>query len=96
LLALVQASNSTTQTSQRLKAQKGLGKIQWRLLTALFLAQSLLGLCLFGFESTALPFQLGHPGLELRHSADRHAALGQLPGGLLGQLHQSLQNNTAL
>jgi len=76
--------------------QKGLGQIKMRLLTTILLAQSLLGLHLLGLKSAALPLQLGHLGLELRHTADRDAALGQLLGGLLGQLHQSLQKNMAL
>jgi len=76
--------------------RKGLGSTNIRILTTLLLAQSLLGLHLLGLKSAALPLQLGYLGLELRHTADRDAALGQLLGGLLGQLPQSLQNNTAL
>ena len=54
-----------------------------RLLTALLLAQSLLGLHPLGLQPAALRLQLGHPGLELRHSADGGAPLGQLLGVLL-------------
>ena len=61
----------------------------------LLLAKSLLCLHLLGLESAALRLQLGQSGLELRHSADGDAALGQLLGGLFRQLHQGLPNNMA-
>ena len=54
-----------------------------RLLTALLLAQSRLGLHPLGLQPVALHLQLGHPGLQLRHPGDGGAPLGQLLGGLL-------------
>ena len=54
-----------------------------RLLTALLLPKSSLGLHLLGLQSAALRLQLGHPGRELCHSAAGGASLGQLLGGLL-------------
>ena len=53
-----------------------------RLLTALLLAQSLLGLHLLGLPPAALRLELGHPGLELCHPTNGGAPIGQLLGGL--------------
>ena len=64
--------------------QKGLEKIQRRLLTVLLLAQSLLGLHPPGLELAALLLQLGHPGLELYHLANHGAAFSKFAGRLLG------------
>ena len=71
--------------------QKGLRKIQGQLLITLLLTQSLLGL-----ESKAPLLPLGHPGLEFHHPANRDTSFGLFLDRLLGQLYQSLQNNTDL
>ena len=58
-------------------------------------SQSLLGLHLLGFKSVTSCLQLDQSGVELCHSADGDAALGQLLGSLFVQLHQGLPNNMA-